>query len=89
VLCSGGKNKIEVRSKLTANGTALSGNWEERTYNAEGTVCGRHDGNRITLNVSGSITGTMNIAYDGGHQTVSIALKGSPLKSVSVSLSRK
>jgi hypothetical protein len=89
VMCSGGKNKIEVRSKLTANGTALSGNWEERTYNAEGTVSGRHEGNRISLSVSGSITGTMNIAYDGGHQTVSIALQGSPLKSVNVSLSRK
>jgi hypothetical protein len=89
VRCSGETNKIEVRSKLAASGNALSGNWEERTYNAEGTVSGRQTGNHISLAVSGAISGTMDIAFDGGHQTVSIALQGSPLKNVSVSLSRR
>jgi hypothetical protein len=89
VRCSGEQNKIEIRSTLTASGTALSGNWEERTYNAEGTVSGRHADNKISLNVSGSISGSMNIQYTASRQTVTITLQGIPLKTVSVSLSRR
>lgn len=89
VRCSGEQNKIEIRSMLTASGNALSGNWEERTYNAEGTVSGRHGDNRISLSVTGSITGSMNIQYTASKQTVSITMQGIPLKTVNVNLSRR
>ena len=89
VRCSGQTNKIEMRSKLSASGTSLSGNWEERTYNAGGDVKGTLSDTKLTLAIQGGVTGTMTITYDRTKQSVAIATEGTPLKSVTVSLSRK
>jgi len=89
VRCQGATNKIEMRSKLSASGTGLSGSWEERTYNAEGAVTGKITDTQLTLGISGVVTGSMTITYDETKQNVAIATEGTPLKSVTVSLSRK
>lgn len=89
VRCSGQTNKIEMRSKLSASGTALSGSWEERTYNAEGAVTGKLSDTRLSLTITGIVTGSMTITYDKSRQNVAIATEGTPLKSVTVTLSRK
>jgi hypothetical protein len=89
VRCSGQNNKIEMRSKLSSSGGALSGNWEERTYNASGAVTGKLTAQQLTLAISGGVAGTMKITYDRAKQNVAIATEGIPLKSVTVSLSRK
>lgn len=89
VRCSGQNNKIEMRSKLSASGTALSGSWEERTYNAEGAVTGKLSDTRLSLAITGIVTGSMTITYDKSRQNVAIATEGTPLKSVTVTLSRK
>jgi len=89
VRCSGANNKIEMRSKLSASGTSLSGNWEERTYNAEGSVTGKLTDTKITLGIQGVVSGSMIITYDKTKQSIAIATQGSPLKSVTVDLSRK
>lgn len=78
-----------MRSKLSASGTSLSGNWEERTYNAGGDVKGTLSETKLTLAIQGGVTGTMTITYDRTKQSVAIATEGTPLKSVTVSLSRK
>ncbi len=89
VRCQGQTNKIEMRSKLSASGTALSGNWEERTYNAGGNVTGKLTDSKLTLAIAGGVAGSMTITYDRTKQNVAIATEGIPLKSVIVSLSRK
>ncbi|MGE3228349.1 MAG: hypothetical protein AB7J30_02815 [Hyphomicrobium sp.] len=89
VRCQGQTNKIEMRSKLTANGGALSGSWEERTYNAAGNVSGKLTEDRLSLAITGGVGGSMVVTYDQSKQTVAIATEGIPLKSVTVSLSRK
>jgi hypothetical protein len=89
VRCSGQKNKIEMRSKLSSNGGALSGSWEERTYNASGDVSGKLTEQHIKLAITGGVGGSMTITYDKTKQNVAIATEGIPLKSVTVSLSRK
>jgi len=89
VRCTGQTNKIEMRSKLTANGSSLSGNWEERTYNADGTVSGKLSESSIALSITGGVSGSMHIRYDKSTQNVSIQTAGTPLKSVTISLSRK
>lgn len=89
VRCSGQANKIEMRSKLSSNGGALSGSWEERTYNASGDVTGKLTEQSIKLAISGGVGGSMTISYDKSKQSVAIATQGIPLKSVTVSLSRK
>lgn len=89
VRCSGATNKIEMRCKLTANGTALSGSWEERTYNAEGSVTGKLSDTKLSFSISGGVSGSMAITYDKTKQSVAIATQGIPLKSVTLNLSRK
>lgn len=89
VRCQGQKNKIEMRSKLSASGTALSGNWEERTYNAGGNVTGKLTDTKLSLVIAGGVAGSMTVTYDRTKQNVAIATEGIPLKSVTVSLSRK
>jgi hypothetical protein len=89
VRCSGQTNKIEMRSKLSANGTSLSGNWEERTYNAGGDVKGTLSDTKLSLGIEGGVTGSMTITYDRAKQDIAIATEGIPLKSVTMTLSRK
>lgn len=89
VRCSGTNNKIEMRSKLSSSGGALSGSWEERTYNASGAVTGKLTAQQLSLAISGGVAGSMKITYDRTKQSVAIATEGIPLKSVTVSLSRK
>src|SRR5690606_21956050 len=78
IRCTGDSdNKIEIRSKLTLSGGRLSGRWEERTYNAEGTVSGRADSDRITMAISGGgLTGNMAVSYSGNRQDVAITTQG-------------
>lgn len=89
VRCSGQTNKIEMRCKLSASGTALSGSWEERTYNAEGAVTGTLSDTKLNFSISGGVSGSMTIVYDRNKQNIAIATEGIPLKSVTVSLTRK
>lgn len=89
VRCAGKDNKIEMRSKLSSSGGALRGSWEERTYNASGDVTGKLTAQQLTLAITGGVAGSMKITYDRTKQNVAIATEGIPLKSVTVSLSRK
>lgn len=89
VRCSSPNNKIELRSKISANGTSLSGNWEERTYNAGGDAKGTLSDSKLVLSIVGGVTGSLTINYDQKKQNVAIATEGTPLKSVTISLSRK
>ena len=87
--CASRSNKIELRAKLAADGSNLTGTWEERTFNASGTVTGQATEREITLSiVGGGFTATMLVIQEGGHQSVSITTQGVGFKTVSVSLIR-
>ena len=89
IRCTGeGSKVIEIRSKLSSSGGRATGNWEERTYNAEGTAVGTVTGDRITLQISGGVTGIMRVSYTRSHQSVSISTQGIALKAVTVDLNR-
>ncbi len=91
VRCTGDRNnKIEIRSRLSYSGGRLSGQWEERTYNARGRVAGTASDNRINLNITGGgLTGSMSVSLSGSRQNVNITTRGIPLKSVTVTLARQ
>ena len=87
--CASPSQKIELRAKLLAQGSNLSGTWEERTFNASGTVTGQAMDRQITLAVDGGgFTASMLVVQDEGQQSVSIATQGVGFKNVSVSLTR-
>ena len=89
IRCASASSKIELRANLVAQGGRVSGNWEERTFNASGEVSGQTNGNRLTLNiVGGGFSGTMSVSTNGGSQTVNITTTGIGLQGVNISLSR-
>jgi hypothetical protein len=89
IRCKSETSKVEIRSRLSLSGSRISGNWEERTYNASGKATGTAKPGRISLRVTGGgVTGSMTVNYSRSRQTVSISTQGIALKSVSISLTR-
>ena len=88
IRCSSDTSKIEIRSKLSSSGGRITGSWEERTYNAEGIASGSATGDKISLQISGAVSGTMQVAYTASRQSVLISTQGVGLRSVNITLGR-
>jgi hypothetical protein len=88
IRCQSETSNVEIRSKLSQSGGRITGTWEERTYNAEGNATGQATPDKISLQISGGVTGTMLVSYSGARQSVSIATQGIALKSVTIDLTR-
>jgi hypothetical protein len=89
IRCRSDSTNVEIRGLLTRQGEALSGTWEERTFNAAGKAEGRLAANRMNLSITGGgFTGSMSVGYAGSRQTVSITAQGIKMRSVDVTLSK-
>jgi hypothetical protein len=88
IRCANASSKLELRANLVDSNGAVSGDWEERTYNQSGSVTGRATPSRMTLAISGGITGTMTVAIASGSHTVTVASSGPSFKGVHISMSR-
>jgi hypothetical protein len=88
IRCNSDSYKIEIRSKLSYSGGRLSGNWEERTFNATGSASGTATPSRISLAIRGGVSGTMVVSYTKSRQSVSISTQGIALQGVSITLGR-
>jgi hypothetical protein len=88
ILCQSESSNVQIRSALSDSGGRLSGTWEERTYNASGNASGQITNGRISLSISGGVSGTMLVSYTSSRQSVSITTQGVALKSVTIELSR-
>lgn len=83
-----GGTRIELRASLAYQGGQVSGDWEERSYNASGSVTGQASATRISLNIAGGVSGSMNVNFNGSSQSVSVTTSGSTLKGLTVNLAR-
>jgi hypothetical protein len=88
ILCQSETSNVQIRSKLSQSGGRITGSWEERTYNAEGSATGQATSDKISLQISGGVTGTMLVSYSGSRQSVAISTQGIALKSVTIDLTR-
>jgi hypothetical protein len=88
IRCQSETSNVEIRSKLSQTGSRISGTWEERTYNAEGTASGTATGDKISLQISGGVTGTMQVSFSRSRQSVAISTQGIALKNVTIDLTR-
>lgn len=90
IQCRSDKNPIHIRSHLRFDGRRLSGEWEERTFNAAGTATGSSDTGKITLSLSGGgFTGTMSVTYTKAAHSVAITTQGVPMSRATIQLSRR
>jgi hypothetical protein len=89
IRCANASSNIDLRAKLTYANGSVSGNWEERTYNAAGSVAGKASANKVNLSITGGgLTASMAVSINGSSHSVSISTKGTGLKGVNISLSR-
>jgi hypothetical protein len=88
IRCQSETSNVEIRSKLSQSGGRITGTWEERTYNAEGNATGQATSDKMSLQISGGVTGTMSVSCSGSRQSVAIATQGIALKSVTIDLTR-
>ena len=87
--CASASNKVELRAKLTSDGSRVSGSWEERTFNASGTVTGHASPTQIKLVINGGgFSGSMAVTTTGKSQVISVSTEGVALKGISVKLQR-
>ena len=88
VICNSPTSKVHIRSNLRVSGRKVSGNWEERTFNAAGRASGSVTPGRLSIRISGSVNGSMTINYTKSRQSVSISMTGTSLRGVSMALNR-
>jgi hypothetical protein len=89
IRCANPSAKIDLRATLSNQNGTVSGNWEERTYNAGGQVTGKASASKVNLAISGGgLTATMAVSVNGPSHSVNISTQGIPLKGVSISLAR-
>ena len=88
IRCQSDNYKIEIRSKLSYSGGRLSGNWEERTFNASGSASGTASPNKISLAIKGAVSANMQVSYTKTTQNVNISVSGVALQGVRITLAR-
>ena len=86
--CASPSYKIELRSSLRYEGGRVSGSWEERTFNAGGSVSGKASAGAMQLSFSGNVSGTMSVTFGGSSQRVALTTSGGGLSGLSLSLSK-
>jgi hypothetical protein len=89
IRCASTSNKIELRANLVYSGGKVSGSWEERQFNAGGSVSGQASSSRASLSIEGGgVSGSLTVSLNGETQSVLIQTSGIGLKAVNISLSR-
>jgi hypothetical protein len=88
ILCQSESSNVQIRSALSESGGRITGTWEERTYNAQGNASDQASNGKISLAISGGVTGTMVVTFTSSRQSVAISTQGVALKSVSIDLTR-
>jgi hypothetical protein len=88
LVCASDSYKFDLRSDVTANNGALSGNWSEASRNVSGSLQGRAGAGQFNVIVSApSFTANVSLRTSGNKQSVSITSQGQ-IKNASISLTR-
>lgn len=89
IRCANASSKIDLRATLTFANGAVSGNWEERTYNAAGIVSGSASANKVNLAITGGgMTAAMAVSITAAGHSIAISTQGSGLKGVKIDFLR-
>ncbi|MGQ0456907.1 MAG: hypothetical protein ACT4OU_07585 [Hyphomicrobium sp.] len=88
IRCANASAKVELRANLVYANGAVTGDWEERTYNQSGSVSGKATASRLNLAISGGIEGSIAININGGSHSVAVSTGGPTLKGINLSMTR-
>ncbi len=87
--CASPSNKIDMRAALKGKGQTVTGTWEERTFNTEGSVAGSVTDKQLKVELSGGITGTLVLSLGADSQLLSLNAEGGTLTGVHLKLKRR
>ena len=88
IRCASSSYKIDMRASLSQQDGRVTGQWEERTFNAAGSVSGRSTESSLSLTISGAVSGTMSVTHSEAGQRIEIKTVGTALAGVTISLAR-
>lgn len=88
IRCASSSFKIEMRGQLTHQGNRVTGQWEERSFNASGNVNGQSSEGGLSLAISGGVSGAMTVTIGPSGHRVDIRTTTAGLAGVSISLTR-
>ncbi len=89
IRCASSATKIEMRASLAYEHGKITGDWEERTYNATGNVEGTSTGSNMSLTIQGGgLNGSLAVRLNDKTQLVSISTTGSTFRGLNLSLTR-
>jgi hypothetical protein len=87
--CASDSYNFELQSDLKADGSNISGSWNELTHNVYGSISGRVNGSRIDASaIAPGFTAAIALYARGNSQQVSIRAPGSEISEVAITLSR-
>ena len=90
IQCQSQSNSIHMRSRLRIDGARASGDWEERTFNANGSASGRVGGSSMSLSLSGGgFTGSMSVSFGKSQHSVSISTQGIGMSKATIGFNRR
>jgi hypothetical protein len=88
--CASDSYKFNVKSKVGADGNALSGQWTETTYNLTGTFTGTVKGAKIEGRVRGSgLMIGVALVTRGNQQQARFLSQGTEMREVRISLTKR
>ena len=87
--CASGGSKIDLRAQVQTEGSRLTGKWEERQFNAVGSISGVATGNRLSLTLDGGgLKAEVVVTTSGATQSVSITTDAATVRGAQISLAK-
>lgn len=87
--CASRSYRIDAVADLDVIGAVVSGRWEERSYEAKGTVSGRLTDEGFSLSIQGdSFSAAMAVTVGGCRQSLTIVPRGFEIERIAVGLEK-
>lgn len=87
--CASQSYKIDATAKLNVANGEVSGDWEEKSYQAIGSVAGKAKGGNFDLSIQGLVfSASMAVATNGCKQSINITPQGFDVSKISIGLGR-
>lgn len=87
--CASAGYSINASADLLVKGQDVSGNWEEKTYAAVGSVSGRMVDDGFTLSIQGAnFTAAMSVTTTSCKQSINISPRGLDVTKISIGLGK-
>jgi hypothetical protein len=87
--CASDSYKFDLGGEVESDGRTVTGSWSEAAHNADGTVTGRVNGDRIEVMArGGTFSARLSLVTRGKRQSVAIRPQGTEVSEVAITLAK-